>query len=243
MIEPFNLSKNNVWIFSDPHYRHENICSSTTKWNLEKISEGHSGVRLFNSIEEMDKAIVDGINEHVKKDDILICLGDWSFGGENNIFNFRKQIVCRNIHLILGNHDHHIARNILLPANQQIEALNLGFTTDSSGVCIRAKDLFSSVEYFKQIKVQLNSKSKAIMFNLMHYSMRVWDKHHHGAYHLFGHSHGSLDNLPNGRSMDVGIDSAYKLFKTYRPFNILECIDICNKNEIQYIDHHIAKSN
>lgn len=40
---------------------------------------------------------------------------------------------------------------------------------------------------------------------LCHYGMRVWNKSHHGAIHLYGHSHG---NLPGDRqSCDVGVDA------------------------------------
>lgn len=39
---------------------------------------------------------------------------------------------------------------------------------------------------------------------LCHYAMRVWDRSHYGAWHLYGHSHG---NLPaQGQSLDVGVD-------------------------------------
>jgi len=61
--------------------------------------------------------LVNNINKTVGENDILFCLGDWSFGnyknGENisNIRKFRDQLICKNIHLILGNHDHHIERN------------------------------------------------------------------------------------------------------------------------------------
>lgn len=39
---------------------------------------------------------------------------------------------------------------------------------------------------------------------LSHYAFEVWNKHHHGSYHLHGHSHGSLP--PKGARMDVGVD-------------------------------------
>lgn len=41
---------------------------------------------------------------------------------------------------------------------------------------------------------------------LCHYSMRVWYKSHHGAWHLYGHSHGSLPE-ENNLSFDVGVDA------------------------------------
>jgi calcineurin-like phosphoesterase family protein len=40
---------------------------------------------------------------------------------------------------------------------------------------------------------------------LCHFSMRVWPKSHHGAYHLFGHSHNTL--TPYCKSFDVGVDT------------------------------------
>jgi len=41
---------------------------------------------------------------------------------------------------------------------------------------------------------------------LCHYAMKVWDKSHKGAWHLYGHSHGSLPDDPNSLSLDVGVD-------------------------------------
>lgn len=40
---------------------------------------------------------------------------------------------------------------------------------------------------------------------LFHYAMRVWNKAHHGAIHLFGHSHGGMPG--NSQSCDVGVDA------------------------------------
>jgi len=56
----------------------------------------------------MNQALVDGINKYVKADDVLYHLGDWSFGGVDNIKLFRDSLICQNIHLIRGNHDDNI---------------------------------------------------------------------------------------------------------------------------------------
>jgi len=40
---------------------------------------------------------------------------------------------------------------------------------------------------------------------LCHYAMRVWEHSHHGSWHLFGHSHGTLKG--SGKSFDVGVDT------------------------------------
>lgn len=51
---------------------------------------------------------------------------------------------------------------------------------------------------FKSIKVKNRNIS------LMHYQMRVWPKSHFNSWHLYGHSHGGLDNV--GKMWDVGVD-------------------------------------
>ena len=40
---------------------------------------------------------------------------------------------------------------------------------------------------------------------LSHFAMRVWDKSHFNAWHLYGHSHNTLPTL--GKSFDVGVDA------------------------------------
>lgn len=84
------------------------------------------------------------------------------------------------IHLIYGNHDQ-VIRN-----NKDI------------------RDQFTSVQEYKEIKI---GQQKVVMF---HYPMLEWNSMHYGAYALFGHVHGSMDNHPavlSARTMDVGIDS------------------------------------
>ena len=95
------LTKNqNIYFTSDSQYSHSNICKSTTEWT------DISRCRNFNSISEMNDHIVDNINSIVGEDDILFHLGDWSFGGFDKISEFRNKLVCKNIHIITGNHDH-----------------------------------------------------------------------------------------------------------------------------------------
>lgn len=93
----------NIWLTSDTHYGHKNIAG-------EKVSRWGSGYRHFDSVEEMNKALIKNINDHVKEDDILYHLGDFAFGYKN-VIEFRKAIKCKNIHLIFGNHDEHIEKH------------------------------------------------------------------------------------------------------------------------------------
>ncbi len=58
----------------------------------------------------MNECIVQSINDNVGEHDVLWHLGDWSFGHESEIEKFRRQINCRNIKLVFGNHDQKLRR-------------------------------------------------------------------------------------------------------------------------------------
>ena len=97
------LEGSRVWFTSDTHYAHANICRATSKWPADET-------RSFESLDAMNQALVDGINLSVPRDGILFHLGDWSFAGQEKIGQFRERLNVREIHLILGNHDHHLAK-------------------------------------------------------------------------------------------------------------------------------------
>jgi calcineurin-like phosphoesterase family protein len=68
---------------------------------------------------------------------------------------------------------------------------------------------------------------------LCHYAMRVWNKSHHGAWQLYGHSHGSLPDDPNALSMDVGVDT-----NNFQPYSMDDIRLIMSKKTFKPIDHH-----
>jgi len=182
----------NIWITSDSHYGHQNIVGST-------ISKWDSGYRNFTSLQEMNETLIKNINDKVKENDILYHLGDWSFGGIDNLYYFRKSLICKNIHLLLGNHDH-----LIVNKDKKL----------SDGTIINPYDLFTSVNHV------FTGKIGKQYFHLSHYSHQIWPKSHHGSIHLFGHSHGTA--TPIGKSMDVGIDT----HKEFRPYHINEIITL-----------------
>jgi calcineurin-like phosphoesterase family protein len=171
-----------LFFTSDTHYNHANICSATTKWD---VNDGYA--RLFDSLDHMNAALVDNINNKVGENDILIHLGDWSFGGFEMIEQFRSRIVCKNIHLVLGNHDHHIERN-------------------KEGI----QSLFSSVQDYLRLEVRKPvSKTMMERFNFvcMHYPIASWHDMNQGVIHLHGHVHlPSHLKIAAGKAMDVGVD-------------------------------------
>lgn len=68
---------------------------------------------------------------------------------------------------------------------------------------------------------------------LSHYAMRVWNKSHHGAWMLWGHSHGSLSDDPNALSFDVGVDC-----HDYRPLSYDDVARVMTKKTWKPVDHH-----
>lgn len=68
---------------------------------------------------------------------------------------------------------------------------------------------------------------------LFHYSMRVWNKSHHGAWMLYGHSHNTLPDDPNSKSIDVGVDC-----HDYRPISFEDVKRIMAKKNTIPVDHH-----
>lgn len=68
---------------------------------------------------------------------------------------------------------------------------------------------------------------------LLHYAMKIWNKSHHGAWHLYGHSHNSLPDDPNSLSIDVGVDA-----RGYAPISFTEIGEIMKRKNFVPIDHH-----
>jgi calcineurin-like phosphoesterase family protein len=87
------LTAKNIWFTSDTHYGHKNICRGVTSWKSEDPAALIAATRDFPTLEIMNETIVSNINSVVAEDDWLIHLGDWSFGGIENIDAFRDQIA------------------------------------------------------------------------------------------------------------------------------------------------------
>lgn len=78
---------------------------------------------------------------------------------------------------------------------------------------------------------------------MSHYKHAIWEGSHKGYWHLYGHSHSSAENWEIGKSMDVGIDNAYKLLGEYRPFSFEEVKRLLDKRNLYFGDHHNENTN
>lgn len=198
---------------SDTHYSHSNICRGTSKWG--SVDENGSFIvsnktRDFSCLSDMNNSIVDNINAVVKENDELYHLGDVSFGGIENLWNFRKRINCKNIHLILGNHDGNILKNRTLPNCYWDSDHKNILDGDSNSIeeIVYARDLFSSIQDILLIK---ENKISIIM---CHYPQEYWEDSEKGSWHLHGHLHGGLPQTEFKR-IDVGLDANSQ----FKPFS------------------------
>jgi calcineurin-like phosphoesterase family protein len=213
----------NLFFTSDTHYNHKNICRGVTSWRTVDGEIPVNQTRSFNTLEQMNDNIVSGLNHLVGEDDILIHLGDFSFGGFENIEIFRNRIKCKNIHLILGNHDHHIEKN-------------------KGGV----RDFFKSVNQTLTLEVEMYKESKkdskiVHTFELSHYPISSWKNMNDGVIHLHGHVHLGpkvrMSNTNKGRYMDVGMDG-----NNMNPISLEEVLSLLGGKEVGKLslpsDHH-----
>lgn len=66
---------------------------------------------------------------------------------------------------------------------------------------------------------------------LCHFPLESWHQMHRGAWHLHGHSHGSMKSF--GRRLDVGVDT-----HDFRPYSFQEVKSIMDARAIESRDHH-----
>ncbi len=205
-----------LWFTSDTHYNHANICKATTSW-----TGADNLTRDFSSLDRMNDELVFWINHHVQQDDILIHLGDWSFGGFESIKEFRDRIICQNVHLVLGNHDHHIQNN-----RDNIQSL------------------FSSVSQYLDLDVRwwvAGKKKEHARFICMHYPIASWNGMNDGVIHTHGHVHlPAHHRVGNGKSIDVGVDG-----NNLEPISMDDVLRIMDKQPISSLslprDHHVKR--
>ena len=226
----FNSTKQNIFFTSDTHYNHRGIVRGVSRWdNLNKC-------RNFDTVEKMNSVIVSGINKHVKENDILIHLGDWSMGGIESIWAFRNKLNVRNIHLVYGNHDKYIMSDRVLP--------NIVWGPNETYINCTSSNIFTSINNYLEIKVG------DIEIILFHYPISSWNNMYKGSWMLHGHTHGALYTskemdhyYKTMKTMDIGIDVAYDIYGEYKPFNFKEIQTIINKRKFISINYHDKKNN
>ena len=88
-----------IYFTSDTHFGHRNICRGESQWNDK------TRCRDFDTVHEMNKYMTEQFNKRVKPEDTVYHLGDFAFGGSKQVHEYINHLNCKNIILILGNHD------------------------------------------------------------------------------------------------------------------------------------------
>ena len=174
------------YFVADLHYGHANICKAISKWSNK------STCRDFESIDDMNQAIINSINSRVGKDDVLFFLGDWSFGGVDNVKILRDKIECETIYCIAGNHDYNIVKKENL------------------------RGLFTEV--YKGIQ-NIVIENQSII--LCHFPLESWENSSKGSWHLHGHTHHELDNTEISneyKRLDVGWEGKVYSFEEIKEY-------------------------
>lgn len=86
------IMNSDTFFTSDTHFYHTNILKYCN--------------RPFKNTEEMNAILIEKWNAKVKKDDVIWHLGDFCFGGKDNIKEIFPKLNGK-INLVLGNHDNY----------------------------------------------------------------------------------------------------------------------------------------
>lgn len=158
-----------VWFTSDLHFWHKNICKYCN--------------RPYESVEEMNEAIIQNWNAVVKDDDIVFVLGDLGFCGIEKLRDLLSQLKGK-IFLIQGNHD-------------------------SDKVVNKLYEESLIKDYFKLLEVTIINDEECPnqQLTLCHFPMIDWYNKEKGAWMVHGHQH-QLPETPSCSVMhwDVGLD-------------------------------------
>lgn len=141
----------------------------------------------FKSIEDRNRAVIESINNKVKKDDLLFLLGDI---GKGLYQEHIKSINCKNLILVLGNHD--------MKINEEQKSY---YKKISPYLVLMVKD---SENFFGWQKI--------ILF---HFPLNRWTSDVDGSWMLHGHTHG-FEAISDYKIQDVGIDSSQFTINSYK---------------------------
>lgn len=172
---------------------------------------GHKNImkycnRKFMSIESMNDMLVTNWNLVVKDGDTVYHLGDFAWYKDT-----AREMTGRlngNIHLIRGNHDKRMLKGDIASR-------------------------FTWVKDYYELKIEDDEMDLDQHIILSHFPFEIWNKRHHGAWHLHGHCHGTFPSPDHQARLDVGVD-----VHNYRPISYEEVKFLMTKKVFKAIDAH-----
>ena len=143
--------------------------SQSSKWRITP-----------EAIHMMNEALIQNINDMVGEDDVLYHLGDWAFGHKGEYYKtcryFRDRIICRNVHLIWGNHDRHEIYDLFSSCNDLTE--------------IHVNNQLIVLCHYPLLSWNKAGHQSWMLFGHCHINMNKF----------------VAENLPNSKMLDVGVD-------------------------------------
>lgn len=185
-----------LYFTSDLHLGHENAISFTN--------------RPFSGVEDMNQSLIRNMNAVVSENDELWILGDFSYKiRKEEVRELRKQIQCKHVHLVYGNHDKDYSQD----------------------------HIFQSVQYYKELKTEYG-RLVLFHYPILEWSAAHYGSIHlHGHIHSTGeYNRENLlkkykDRFPEGhlpkrenmglRIYDVGVDA-----NDYRPVSLKQLAEM-----------------
>lgn len=177
--------------------------TSDTHFFHKNILKYNPKTRPWANVEEMNEALVEAWNSTVSKGDVVYHLGDFSFGRPEETEKILERLNG-TIRLVRGNHD---------PMHGH------GYTA-----------LRKRCEWIRDYYEMRHGDARLV---LMHFPLAVWNRNHHGAIMLHGHSHGSYQG--QGRIADIGWDAEFKIV------HIDDIVQRMLAKPIVVLDHHEAR--
>lgn len=126
-----------IWVTSDPHFNHQNILK------YEPVT------RPFETVEEMNKALISNWNNVVDKDDIVYVCGDLCMGQIEDARKCVRQLNGRII-LVRGNHD--TANRIALYKELGIEVKDIEYLSYKGRFFILCHFPIANEEFIKMVR-------------------------------------------------------------------------------------------
>lgn len=159
---------------------------------------------------------------HISHKNILKFCPDTRMGNDPNEMNeilvqewnkvVRPEDTVYNLGDVSFNHDVALkivprlnGTQILITGNHDVKSLRFP----------AFRNMFKSIHSYYDLRI---GSQNIVLF---HFPILEWDRMHHGSWHLHGHTHGNLMNLP-GKILDVGIDSIVNGRDKMRPYHFDE---------------------
>ncbi len=202
-----------VYFTSDFHINHN------PKWPVPIWKD-----RGFNSVVEMNDAIITSINNVVRHTDVLIFLGDFVLNcSESQFEEFLSRINCQTIYMLFGNHNSCVWNIYQREIQNFFRSMDDDFTATQPKPDVEIYPFKYRNIIFIGNYAEVNIDGK--MFILNHFPIHSWNSQKQGSVHLYGHQH-CKNNPVGGRRMDVGWDRDKRPYSADEIWNNLSRVSI-----------------